>query len=141
MKRLRFDWLRIAREIGIVLGFVSIFFTWIATDFLVRLEIPLARFIDPSIIWDLLQTWPNMLGPIGGLIFLGGCILLLFTRWGVIVQAIGLMTFASFYLSTYGGEQATLGIGFYIGVISAVIIAATVLIERRTRTPSRSIRT
>ncbi|MDW5563043.1 MAG: hypothetical protein SA339_07440 [Methanomassiliicoccus sp.] len=125
MKLPKANWLNIASKIGIVLGFVSIFLAWITIDFLNHSEIPLTRFIDPSNIWDLYQFWPYMLAPISGFFFLGGCILTIFTRWGAIAQIIGLITFASLYLMTYEGEQGSLGIGFYLGVLSAMICLLT----------------
>lgn len=90
MKLPKFDWLSVTRAIGIVLGFVSIFFAWlVGNGFLYLTEIPMARYLNPGHIWDLVQTWPLMLAPISGLIFLAGCIILLFTRWGVFVQTLG----------------------------------------------------
>jgi len=125
-----------------VLGFVSIFLAWIVNDLFGHLEITLANYIEPDAIWYLLQIWPMMLAPISGLIFLSGCILLLFTRWGVIAQIIGLATFTGFYLWWSSDEMPThLGIGFYVGIISAIIIIATILIERRLRAPSEVINT
>jgi hypothetical protein len=82
----------------------------------------LAAFLGPSLIWDLLQTWPFQLGVVSGLLFLGGCIALLFTRWGVIAQILGLIAFFVFYLTfPYNFQYTALGIGFYIAVLSAVI--------------------
>lgn len=137
----KFDWLKIAREIGVVLGFVSIFLVWIVSKTLTDIEIPLARYIDPHSIWSLLQVWPMMLAPIGGLLFLSGCIILLFTRWGVIAQIIGLLAFVGFYLWWNTLVPSDLGIGFYVGSLSAAIIVATVLIERRMGTPNEVIST
>jgi hypothetical protein len=123
------------------MGFVSIFLVWrIGRPDLFTASYTLAMFLDPNYIWDLMQTWPFQLAVISGLLFLGGCIALLFTRWGVIAQILGLIAFLGFYLTfPYGFQYTALGIGFYVGVLSAVIIVATDLIKRRSRTPQEMV--
>jgi hypothetical protein len=126
--------LNIAREIGMVLGFVSIFLVWRAgrPDLLLP-NITLAALLDPNRIWIFLESGSFQLGVIGGLLFLGGCIALLFTRWGVVGQILGLIAFLIFYSMLpygYGSEYAYLGIGFYVGALSAVVCFITGFVLR-----------
>lgn len=135
MKLPKYDWWALVRELGLIAGFVSIFLVWlVGNKYMFTTDLNLTFFLDPDYFWGMLQEWPYVLAPIGALFFIGGCVMLLFTRYGVIAQALGLIAFLALYLSTYEGTPSySLGIGFYAGVLSAFICAMVDFVVKGTR--------
>jgi hypothetical protein len=70
----------------------------------------------------LLSYWPSQLGVISAVLILGGLIAQLFTKHGILLQLIGVGVFLVYYAYVTDQYPMGLGEGFYLGVISTVIL-------------------
>ncbi len=140
MEKIRKQWPTLLFKIGIVVGFLSIFILWAIPkagivyypEMTFVPSTSLAYFIQLPFI-TLPQVLPTFLHPdvwalafLAAWLFLFGLLAQLFTRWGLISQAIAIALFVPLIVTW----PLNIGPGFVLGCVSAVMIALGYYLEK-----------
>jgi len=102
--------------VGAVIGVVAIFLAWLEAGGMT------------ADLRDALDMPSSELGYTAAIIFIVGTVIALVSSIGFILQLAGVAAWAMWFSDTYQGfSGVNLGVGFYLGIVSAVIVLVSLV--------------
>jgi len=107
--------------LGAIIGVVAIFLAWLTMSAM--------GFSVDADLTDALDMPSSELGYTAAILFIVGSVMAFLTSIGFIIQLAGVAAWYVWYADTYQGMGSVvdLGVGFYLGVVSAVIVLISIV--------------